>query len=281
MMGLVSRLGDRLNLIAGLEKPSDFRPAEMFSEVIKRHPDEEVEAYFTVGSATTTPQLLVHRRQLAPALDVRADAGDVADPLRRIPLGLRSVREHPAVARPDHDRVGRGAVRAADLLLRSERAPEHLALPGDQAGGAGRAGLDHHLALLLPVDRTLQLAGRRRGRHHGGERQGPDPAAGGDPAPLPLDPERAAARGRGGDRLRGVRVRGLCARLRPPGQQHPDGAGHHHEPGPPQRAGRPHPVDRPGGRGALAGARQPEVQPRDVLRRAVSPGLRACASSCT
>jgi len=58
VMGLVSRLGDRLNLIAGLEKPSDFRPAEMFSEVIKRHPDEEVEAYFTVGTAATTPQLL-------------------------------------------------------------------------------------------------------------------------------------------------------------------------------------------------------------------------------
>jgi RsiW-degrading membrane proteinase PrsW (M82 family) len=58
VLGLVSRLGDRLNLIAGLEKPSDFRPGEMFSEVIKRHPDEEVEAYFTVGTATTTPQLL-------------------------------------------------------------------------------------------------------------------------------------------------------------------------------------------------------------------------------
>lgn len=58
MMSLVSRLGDRVNLIAGLEKPSDFRPAEMFSEVVKRHPDEEVEAYFTVGTATTTPHLL-------------------------------------------------------------------------------------------------------------------------------------------------------------------------------------------------------------------------------
>jgi hypothetical protein len=58
VMSLVSRLGDRVNLIAGLEKPSDFRPAEMFSEVVKRHPDEEVEAYFTVGTATTTPQLL-------------------------------------------------------------------------------------------------------------------------------------------------------------------------------------------------------------------------------
>lgn len=58
MLSVVSRLGDRVNLIAGLEKPSDFRPAEMFSEVVKRHPDEEVEAYFTVGTATTTPQLL-------------------------------------------------------------------------------------------------------------------------------------------------------------------------------------------------------------------------------
>jgi RsiW-degrading membrane proteinase PrsW (M82 family) len=58
VLSLVSKLGDRLNLIAGLEKPSDFRPAEMFSEVVKRHPDEEVEAYFTVGTAATTPQLL-------------------------------------------------------------------------------------------------------------------------------------------------------------------------------------------------------------------------------
>jgi RsiW-degrading membrane proteinase PrsW (M82 family) len=58
VMGLVSQLGDRLNLIAGLEKPSDFRPGEMFSEVVKRHPDQEVEAYFTVGAATTTPELL-------------------------------------------------------------------------------------------------------------------------------------------------------------------------------------------------------------------------------
>ncbi|MGQ0704279.1 MAG: PrsW family glutamic-type intramembrane protease [Gemmatimonadales bacterium] len=58
VLGLVSKLGDRLSLIAGLEKPSDFKPREMFSEVIKRHQDEEVETYFTVGTSATTPALL-------------------------------------------------------------------------------------------------------------------------------------------------------------------------------------------------------------------------------
>jgi RsiW-degrading membrane proteinase PrsW (M82 family) len=58
VFGLVSKLGDEINSIAGLEKPSEWHPAEMFSQVIKRHKDEEVESYFTVGTHETTPALL-------------------------------------------------------------------------------------------------------------------------------------------------------------------------------------------------------------------------------
>ncbi|HLG05024.1 MAG TPA: PrsW family glutamic-type intramembrane protease [Gemmatimonadales bacterium] len=57
VMGVVSRLGDHLSAVAGLEKPRDWRPGEMFSEVVKHHPDEEVESYFTVGTRETTPGL--------------------------------------------------------------------------------------------------------------------------------------------------------------------------------------------------------------------------------
>jgi len=58
VLGLVSRLGDQLSSIAGLEKPSEWHPAEMFSQAVKRHKDEEVETYFTVGTPSTTPALL-------------------------------------------------------------------------------------------------------------------------------------------------------------------------------------------------------------------------------
>ena len=58
MLGFVSRLGDHLSFVAGLEKPSEWRPREMFSEVFKRHPDEAVESYFTIGTSATTPALL-------------------------------------------------------------------------------------------------------------------------------------------------------------------------------------------------------------------------------
>jgi RsiW-degrading membrane proteinase PrsW (M82 family) len=43
--------------VAGLENPREWKPGEMFSQVIERHPDEEVEAYFTVGTGSTTPAL--------------------------------------------------------------------------------------------------------------------------------------------------------------------------------------------------------------------------------
>lgn len=53
----VNRLGDHLSNAAGVEKPSDWNPREMFADVTKQHSDDEIEAYFTVGTAQTTPSL--------------------------------------------------------------------------------------------------------------------------------------------------------------------------------------------------------------------------------
>jgi RsiW-degrading membrane proteinase PrsW (M82 family) len=57
VFGFVNRLGDHIVAAAGVEKPSDWNPREMFSEVASHRTDDEVEAYFTVGTATTTPPL--------------------------------------------------------------------------------------------------------------------------------------------------------------------------------------------------------------------------------
>ncbi|MEP6495070.1 MAG: PrsW family glutamic-type intramembrane protease [bacterium] len=53
----VNRLGDHLSNAAGVEKPSDWNPREMFADVTKQHTDDEIEAYFTVGTSQTTPTL--------------------------------------------------------------------------------------------------------------------------------------------------------------------------------------------------------------------------------
>lgn len=50
-------LGDRISLAAGVEKIEGFSAREMFSEVFKRRSDEEIEEYFAVGTARTTPSL--------------------------------------------------------------------------------------------------------------------------------------------------------------------------------------------------------------------------------
>lgn len=50
-------LGDRISLAAGVEKIEGFSAREMFSEVFKRRSDEEIEEYFAVGTARTTPAL--------------------------------------------------------------------------------------------------------------------------------------------------------------------------------------------------------------------------------
>ena len=55
--GFVNRLGDQISHAAGVEKPEEWNPHEMFAEVTKRRTDEEIEAYLTVGTAGTTPTL--------------------------------------------------------------------------------------------------------------------------------------------------------------------------------------------------------------------------------
>ena len=53
----VHRMGDHLSNAAGIEKPAEWNAREMFTEVAKRHEDEEIESYFTVGTTFTTPTL--------------------------------------------------------------------------------------------------------------------------------------------------------------------------------------------------------------------------------
>jgi RsiW-degrading membrane proteinase PrsW (M82 family) len=57
VFGFVNRLGDELSSVAGIEKPREWNAREMFADVGKKHADEEIEAYFTVGTAATTPLL--------------------------------------------------------------------------------------------------------------------------------------------------------------------------------------------------------------------------------
>jgi RsiW-degrading membrane proteinase PrsW (M82 family) len=53
----VNKLGDQLSHAAGIEKPGEWSPREMFSDVGRKRRDDEIEEYFTVGTATTTPAL--------------------------------------------------------------------------------------------------------------------------------------------------------------------------------------------------------------------------------
>lgn len=53
----VHRMGDHLSNAAGIEKPAEWKAREMFAEAAKRHEDDEIEAYFTVGTTFTTPSL--------------------------------------------------------------------------------------------------------------------------------------------------------------------------------------------------------------------------------
>ncbi len=57
VFGFVNRLGDHLSTAAGVERPEDWNAREMFGDVTKPRTDDEMEAYFTVGTATTTPPL--------------------------------------------------------------------------------------------------------------------------------------------------------------------------------------------------------------------------------
>jgi RsiW-degrading membrane proteinase PrsW (M82 family) len=56
--GWLDHIGGQINSVAGLERVQGFNFWEMFSEVIRKRKDEEVEDYFHVGTLTTTPDLL-------------------------------------------------------------------------------------------------------------------------------------------------------------------------------------------------------------------------------
>ncbi len=53
----LGNLSGRITAVAGTEKIEGFKAQEMFSEVLRRRTDEEMEAYFAVGTPTTTPAL--------------------------------------------------------------------------------------------------------------------------------------------------------------------------------------------------------------------------------
>jgi protease PrsW len=55
---LANKLSQRITNAAGVEQLEGFKLGEMFSEVFKKHTDDEVEAYFTVGTAETIPDIL-------------------------------------------------------------------------------------------------------------------------------------------------------------------------------------------------------------------------------
>lgn len=55
---ITNRLSQRITNVAGVEQLEGFRLGEMFSEVFKKHTDDEVEAYFTVGTAETIPDIM-------------------------------------------------------------------------------------------------------------------------------------------------------------------------------------------------------------------------------
>jgi protease PrsW len=54
---IANKLSQRITNAAGVEQLEGFRLGEMFSEVFKKHTDDEVEAYFTVGTAATIPDI--------------------------------------------------------------------------------------------------------------------------------------------------------------------------------------------------------------------------------
>ncbi len=57
VMDFVSRIGDQLSSAAGIETPGEWNAREMFADATKKHSDEDVERYFTVGTPETTPSL--------------------------------------------------------------------------------------------------------------------------------------------------------------------------------------------------------------------------------
>jgi hypothetical protein len=71
---IANRLSQRITNAAGVEQLEGFRLGEMFSEVFKKHTDDEVEAYFTVGTAETIPDIIQYAENSASR---KAFAGDL------------------------------------------------------------------------------------------------------------------------------------------------------------------------------------------------------------
>ena len=57
LRSIASNIHEGFNKLTGLEKIEGFRLSELLSEIFRRHGKDEVEAYFTVGTAATTPPI--------------------------------------------------------------------------------------------------------------------------------------------------------------------------------------------------------------------------------
>ena len=53
----VTRLGSHLANATGIESPAEWNARDMFADVARKHGDDEIEGYFTVGTTFTTPSL--------------------------------------------------------------------------------------------------------------------------------------------------------------------------------------------------------------------------------
>lgn len=54
---IASKVSEKVAQMAGVEQLEGFSLGDVFSEALKRHSTEEVEAYFTVGTPSTTPPI--------------------------------------------------------------------------------------------------------------------------------------------------------------------------------------------------------------------------------
>lgn len=55
---LIESVAEGVAKVAGVEQIKGFSLKQMFSEVLKKHSEDEVEEYFTVGTTTTTPNII-------------------------------------------------------------------------------------------------------------------------------------------------------------------------------------------------------------------------------
>ena len=55
---IIESVAEGVAKVAGVEQIQGFSLKQMFSEVLKKHSEDEVEEYFTVGTATTTPNIM-------------------------------------------------------------------------------------------------------------------------------------------------------------------------------------------------------------------------------